>query len=164
MTTPYRVYIAAASVSSEIDRVERWAAKLKEIGIEVVSTWPQNIRDVGVANPRDATREQRKEWAETCADQVARANALWLMSPPGETPERYGIHTRGAWVELGIAYATGADIVCSGDTKQTIFTALAANEDYDDHVAFAAITQLAVQYVQPMLRADKSKRTKAVRK
>lgn len=158
MTTPYRVYIAAASVPSEIARVERWEAKLKEIGVEVVSTWPRNIREVGIANPTCASRGDRREWAETCADQVAKANALWLICPP------LGVTTRGAWFELGIAYATGADIVCSGDTKQTIFTALAANEDYDDVVAFAAITHLAVQYAQPMIRADKSKLTKAVRK
>lgn len=160
MTTPYRVYIAAASVPSEIERVERWAAQLKEIGVEIVSTWPQNIRDVGTANPRDATREQRMEWAETCADQVAMANALWLMCPP------LGVTTRGAWFELGIAYACNMPIVCSGDTEQTIFTAL-VEEWSGDEGAFSEIKGLANDHCSRRRMIDDAcaaKRTKAVRK
>lgn len=137
MTRPYRVYIAAASVPSEIERVERWAAALIEAGIEVISTWPRNIREVGSANPRDATTAQRWEWAVTCLHQVAQADALWFMTPPP------GVHTRGAWCELNAARYGGQHIVCSGDTKQSIFTAL--GDEYEtDEQAFGCVHELAL--------------------
>jgi len=141
VTTPYRVYIAAASVPSELERVERWSAKLAEVGIEVVSTWPRNIREVGTANPRDVTREARREWALTCADQVAKAHALWLMCPPE------GVTTRGAWFELGFAFACHMHVVCSGDTTQTIFAAIALEECNTDDFAFATIKGWAERYI-----------------
>jgi len=168
VTTPYRVYIAAASVPTEIQRVEHWAANLKRIGVEVVSTWPQNVRDVGVANPHDGARDQRREWALTCANQVALSNTLWLMCPPD------GVTTRGAWFELGIAYACSTDIICSGDTKQTIFTSLADEECNADYFAFGVIKVWAEEYAARQQRkadktkrtrkADKTKRTRTVRK
>lgn len=133
MTRPYRVYIAAASVPSEIERVDRWAAKLTAAGIEVVSTWPRNIREVGAANPREATREQRRRWAEACIGQVDATDVLWLMCPP------IGVQTRGAWSELARAYDS-ATIISSGDTTQSIFTAL-GEECTTDDFAFARIIE-----------------------
>lgn len=136
MTRSYRVYIAASSAPSEIERVERWAARLTAAGCQVVSTWPRNIKEVGVANPRDATKEQRKEWADTCHDQVTKADTLWLMCPPA------GQYTRGAWYELGVACRCGVRVISSGDTKQSIFTAL--GDEYEtDEEAFAYLRAAA---------------------
>lgn len=159
MTTPYRVYIAAASAPSEIERVERWTAKLAEIGVEVVSTWPEQVKRVGAANPRYASHEQRREWARICVDQVAVANLLWLLCPPE------GVTTRGAWFEFGAAEACGTDTIASGDTKQTIFTALADEECSNDEGAFAMVKAWAEAWdARQKWDADKTKRTKAVRK
>jgi hypothetical protein len=131
MTEPFRVYIAAASTSDQIDRASRWAIRLSKAGVRVVSTWTHNIRAVGAANPRDATVDQRRQWSLQCFTELATAHALWLLCPPP------GIATRGAWVELGAAHHRLLT-VSSGDTAQSIFTALGA-EYATDEMAFAAL-------------------------
>src|SRR5262249_53790955 len=100
-----------------INRIYWAMLELERAGLRVVSTWPQNIAAVGTANPRNATSEQREEWAETCISQVCDADVLWIIVPCPQT-------TIGAWVELGIARMCGKTIVCSGDTKQSIFPAI----------------------------------------
>lgn len=111
-----KVYVAASS--AEIERAEAAIASLRDLGIQVTSTWPAVVRSVGVSNPRGASRADRRAWSETDLLELAAAEHLWLLAPGPESP------TRGAWVELGYARAAGLVIVSSGDTLQSIFPAL----------------------------------------
>lgn len=128
---PYRVYIAAASTPDEMLRVERCARALAEVGIEITSTWPTVIGQVGATNPRNASVGDRRAWSAQDLSEVANADALWLLCPPS------GAATRGAWCEMGYAWAKGRLVIASGDTKQTIFTALGAEYDTDDEALHA---------------------------
>lgn len=131
-----RVYVAGSS--AELNRVEHWTARLIAAGITVTSTWPANVRAVGSANPRDATREQRAAWAMTCLRQVATAQLVWFLVPAVTAP------TRGAWIEVGFmrglvhGVTRAVCIISSGDTLQSIFCAL-GDEHETDEAAFAAI-------------------------
>lgn len=133
---PYRVYIAAASTVLETARAVHCAERLRAAGVEVVSTWPDTVTSVGAGNPRDATTSQRRQWSATDLAELASADALLLLCPPP------GITTRGAWVELGCAYARALLIVSSGDTKQSIFTALGV-EYADDEAAIGGLLVVA---------------------
>lgn len=141
MKQPFRVYISAASTPDQIERVALWANRLTKSGIAVVSTWPSVVAQVGSANPRDASTDDRRRWSATDLAEVANADALWLMCPPP------GCASRGAWVEAGFAYSRSLLIVSSGDTKQTIFTALGveypADADAFDGLLLTATTRYA---------------------
>jgi len=117
-----KLYIAGSS--DELDRAAHWHAQAREIpGVEVMSTWPDNITEVGEANPTDATDDQREAWAECCLAEVQTSDVLWLLMPQ-EGPGR------GAFFELGVAVDQGLEIVVSGlDQHASIFTAL-AGESY----------------------------------
>lgn len=131
----YKIYISAASTPDQIGRVATWARRLKEANVEVVSTWPETVAAAaGVGNPRGAETRQRRQWSWIDLAEVGSADALWFMVPPAD------VQTRGAWVELGVAYTHGIRIVSSGDTKQSIFTAL--GEEYEtDEEAFDALVR-----------------------
>lgn len=122
----YRIYLAGASTTDEIARVQRWSKRLTDAGLCVVSTWPGLVTAVGAGNPRDASNEQRRIWSTRDLNELTTANALWLLCAPAE------IATRGVWVELGVAYARAHLIVSSGDTKQSIFTALGVEYETDE--------------------------------
>lgn len=111
----YKVYVAGGS--HEIARCEDAIQALRDLGHTVVHDWPRMVREVGSANPRDATDDMRQAWAEQDLDGVAEADVLWLLMP-----EREGF---GAAVELGYAIAGGADIVISGPHQRSIFTVYA---------------------------------------
>lgn len=138
MQQPYRVYIAAASTSDQIERVTTWTNRLTKAGIAVVSTWPSTVTAVGAGNPRDASADARRRWSAQDLHEVGSADALWLMCPPD------GGATRGAWVELGCAYTRALLIVSSGDTRQTIFTALGTEYDTDAG-AFSGLVLVAAR-------------------
>jgi hypothetical protein len=123
---PYRVYIAAASTPDQIERVTTWANRLTRAGIAVVSTWPAVIGQVGATNPRDASVSDRRGWSAQDLSELTSADAIWLLCPPP------GTTTRGAWVELGCAYSRALLIVSSGDTRQSIFTALGVEYGTDE--------------------------------
>lgn len=128
----YKIYISAASAPDQIGRVATWTRRLKEAHVEVVSTWPETVATAGVGNPRGAETRQRRQWSWIDLAEVSSADALWFMVPPAD------VQTRGAWVELGVAYTHAIRIVSSGDTKQSIFTAL--GDEYEtDEEAFAAL-------------------------
>jgi hypothetical protein len=122
-----KVYLSGSSVPSEIERVTRWHNRLTKAGIHVVSTWPAVIaQSGGVGNPRDASGDQRASWSKVDLDEVRLADALWFLVPPTSAP------TRGAWLELGVAYECGKLLVSSGDTRQSIFTALSEEHETDE--------------------------------
>lgn len=115
------VYLAASAAPSEADRVRRALAAIVDAGALVACTWPEVVaRTPGGANPPDATRHERAGWSSTDLAEVDACDVLWMLVPESGT-------TRGAWVELGAAYAWGKRLVCSGaSTVQSVFCALTA--------------------------------------
>lgn len=131
-----KVYLAGSSAPSERPRVEKWIAKLTEAGITVTSTWLDSVKREGSGNPRDATADQRRHWAMTCLDEVRRSTLVWFLVPPPEAS------TRGAWFEIGfLTGEVGPDaFIASGDTKQSIFCALAYDDECEtDEAAFERV-------------------------
>lgn len=129
------VYVAASS--DEIDRAVRWIAMLRGAGIHVTSSWPEVItrESAGVANPREASVEDRRRWSSQDLNEVQAADVLWMLAPTRASG-------RGAYYEAGAADALGNVVVASGDTKQSIFLARATEFDTDDE-AFEHIRHLA---------------------
>lgn len=135
-----KIYIAASS--SDLERVDRCAAGAHAAGLLVVSTWPVTVRKVGNANPRDAVRGDRCKWALEDLAELQLADVVWFLVPPVSQP------TRGAWIEMGYAIHAGKGLVASGDTKQSIFTALGA-EFHTDDAALAFLIDHAAMFAQP---------------
>lgn len=145
MTAPLKVYVAASS--AEIERAKRCVEMILHRGtnVLVVSTWIENVEKVGTANPRDAEVLARARWASKCAEEVKNADLFWLLAPT-ETPGR------GAYFELGVSMAVSSIhfqvhgvhrwAISSGDTKQSIFTALTREFALDTEAA-VFIRQLA---------------------
>jgi len=129
-----KVYVAGSSL--ELDRAERMIAALERAGIVVTSTWTIAVRDAGTGNPANATREQRAQWTITDLAQVRAAELFLFLVPPRD------VATRGAWTEAGYALAKNKVCVFAGDTKQSIFSAL-AYEYETDAAALALILRLA---------------------
>lgn len=120
-----KIYVAGAS--SEIVRAERQGRLLRDNGFEVVSTWTQVIRDVGHANPTDATPEEYKLWAGRDLAEVQAADVFWLLLPEANTV--------GAWIELGFAHAINKLIVMSGQHRPIFTPALARfHSHYDQEI------------------------------
>ena len=128
-----KVYLAASS--SDAARARRWHGHLLTAGITVTSTWLEVVEKVGNANPRTASKADRYAWSIEDLRQIDDAQLLWLLVPPLHAP------TRGAWGELLFAYAKQKHVLASGDTRQTIFTAL-AEEFETDEAAFARVVDL----------------------
>jgi hypothetical protein len=135
-----RIYVAASS--GEMERAEKWMAKLRAAGHTVTSSWPEVVRKVGSANPMTAPRELRAQWAMTDLQEVEQSNALWLLLP--EKP------SAGAYTEFGFSAAMvagsiraqqiGVDAppyfsIVSGK-ETSIFTALVPHYETDE-AAFA---------------------------
>lgn len=132
---PIRVYVAGASTESI--RAVAAVEQAKSAGFVVTSTWLDVIAATpGGANPTDASEHQRRAWSATDLGEIERADVLWFLVPGTGT-------TRGAWVELGFAYAPGKTIVCSGTTTtQSIFCAL-GEEFVTDREALDHIREVA---------------------
>lgn len=69
-----KLYLAASS--AELDRARLWRDRCVAAGIDVVSTWIDNVLKVGEANPRDATKWQRADWAAKCLGEVCISRVL----------------------------------------------------------------------------------------
>lgn len=134
-----RVYIGASS--SQIDRVRAAEVLLRARLPEVVfaSTWPDEVALVGDPNPRDATDAARATMAYGCLDRVDASDVMWFLVPPID------IVTRGAWCELDRAYTRRIPVVASGDTKQSVFCALAL-ETPDDASGARAVATIVAMY------------------
>lgn len=121
-----KIYLAASAAPPELHRVNNAIAACRNAGFIVSSTWPSVVNAVGDANPRDATCEQRSEWAAQDLREVAVCDVLWMLVP-------HGVPTRGAWLEAGFAHALGKPLVFSGpSTHQSVFCALGEEFDSDD--------------------------------
>ncbi len=121
-----KIYLAGSSDPGQIVRVKHWSAHLAAAGWQVISTWIENIERVGAGSPRHASSRERRGWSATCLTEVRQCDAFWVLVPPPE------VATAGAWVELGTAYESARTIVCSGDTRRSIFPALGHEEESDE--------------------------------
>lgn len=115
---PFAVYVAASASSSQAARVTAVIATLRADGFVVTCTWPEIVAKVGSANPRDARDIDRRGWVVQDLAEVEAADALWFLVP---TPP---VTTCGGWCEATYAYAIHKHVVYSGDTKQSVFSAL----------------------------------------
>lgn len=132
-----RVYLAGSSHPEERGRVEAALLTLQAVGVEVISTWLDDVKACnGDGNPRTMAVADRRGLALKDFGQVAQAHIFWLLVPPPSIP------TRGAWAELAYAYSLGKQIVCSGDTVQSIFSSL-GYETTSDEVALQTVVSLA---------------------
>ncbi len=131
-----KIYVAAAS--SEIDRAEIWINKLREAGLTVVCTWPQTVRNVGHANPPEATQSQRRSWALQDLDEVDSADGFWFLLPS------MGHATSGAWGEWCFAFARGKLLVASGKSH-SVFVGLADELHETDRQAFDKLVHISRQ-------------------
>lgn len=136
-------YLAASS--ADISRAKLWRDKLVANGVNVVSTWIETVEQVGNANPRNATTAQRHGWSLDDLVQIDKAYVFWFLVPPMTSP------TRGAWLEFGYAInrfwfvsdkMTKPVCIASGDTKQSIFCALATEFETDEQ-AFEHVVAVA---------------------
>jgi nucleoside 2-deoxyribosyltransferase len=124
------IYLAGSS--TDLARVTHWRDRLVAAGITVGSSWLDVVVKVGSANPRAASCAERHEWSVADLAEIRECDALWFLVPAVDNP------TRGAWLELGYAAALDRWIICSGDTKQSIFAALGLECERDED-AFAAV-------------------------
>lgn len=129
-----RVYVAASS--SELLRAEEWMDRLRHSMYSVTSKWVESIREVGIANPKDAALEDRTRWSLDCLEGVDAAGVLWLLAPEVGSG-------KGAFFELGYSFAQGKYIIVSGPgSKSSIFSALANEEHESDRDAFLSLMSL----------------------
>jgi hypothetical protein len=133
-----KVYVGGAS--AEIERIEKWVRALREAGVTVVSTWVEEVRKVGTANPMHIDRAERADWAAQDLYELGAATLLWMLLP-------HGVTSHGAYTELGYALRMRTsrlnpplDIITSGP-EQSIFTSLVVNYATDEE-AFREVVRL----------------------
>jgi len=124
-----KVYVAASS--QDMERARLWMERLGDFGVDVTSNWVNTIQAVGIANPREATNWQRRNWSHEDLVGVDEADMLWFL-----VPEK--ANGRGAYFEAGYALGVGKHLVFSGDTRQSIFCGL-GKEFMTDDDAFNSI-------------------------
>ncbi len=129
-----QIYVAGSS--DELERVERCMAAARAAGLLVTFDWALKIREVGAANPRDVSVEQRREWALADLEGVEAADVVWFLAP------EHG-PARGAFYEIAHANAIGLQVVVSGKNHAcSIFTALCAAECETDEEGLGLILRM----------------------
>lgn len=127
----YMVYIAGAS--AEAERCRYWMDRARNAGVDLSLDWLLMIEEKG-AN-EDLDEPDRKPAASECLDAIDFATIVWVLAPERET------QSIGPWVEMGYALATHKRVIVSGDTKRSIFCAL-ADEFPNDAAAFSGLCAL----------------------
>ena len=135
MSETIKIYVASSSAELEraqaaMDRVRSWSPRF-----ELTRDWTADVEHERASGKLDSDlkHSERAHYARADLGAVAEADILWLLVP------REGVHTSGAWVELGAALVAGhmrealglrnTTIICSGEmTGHYRFTSLA------DHV------------------------------
>jgi hypothetical protein len=130
-----RIYVAGAS--ADIDILEAWIRRLVEVGFDITFDWTKQVRQVGAANPRDASWEDRLTWANQDREGVLKAQYFWLLIPSAKP-------SIGCWIEYGMA--TNSTFhrpvgFISGDIESTIFSAWADHRFKLHEAAFQALCQ-----------------------
>ncbi len=138
------IYVAASS--TEIERAEKWSAKLRGEGIGVTSVWPETIRRVQAeramkttneaSNPAQATVADRRKWSLENVAQIKASEMFWLLVPAAENP------SQGAYFEFAVARENHKLTFASGGDQRFVFTALAQIICEDDDSAFDMIRHI----------------------
>jgi len=112
-------YVAAAS--EEACRVPPILDALERIGMHTAYDWPADLAKARAAGrpANGGDRAACKRTALLCEYGATDAAVFVLLEPAA------GVHTVGAWVELGEARSSGTPIVYVGDGEVTIFSTLA---------------------------------------
>lgn len=118
-----KIYVAGSS--ADMPRINAAIASLRAAGHEIGCTWPGIVASVGDANPVNAPTSDRAGWSAQDLSEVLDADLVWFLVPPRDVP------TRGAWVEAGYALGHDMTVVFSGETKQSVFTALGREFESD---------------------------------
>lgn len=127
------VYVAASS--EELSRAEHAMSLVRgHEAMQLTSRWVESIRIVGSSNP-DAVKSSRAEWSRECLQDIDAADLVWLLVPSVG-------HGRGAYCELGYAFATGKQLLVSGDSTQSIFCSL-GHEEVSDESAWDVLSAWA---------------------
>lgn len=116
-----KIYIAGSS--NELDLCDSYMKRVRALGHTITVDWVEMIRLKGSANPRDASVDERRNYAYDDLAGVAEADLVWLLIPK--------IGGKRCWVELGAAIAQGKQVIASGDTLCSIFCALV--DEFPDH-------------------------------
>lgn len=120
---------------AELDRVERFIARVVETGGSIAHDWTPGARAAG-QSPRlrhepPMSPETRRQLVRTMVDAVCMSDACVFLAPRASV-------TRGAWVELGISKSHGTHVVYVGHEDDSIFTE-GCTVVADDDAAFAAL-------------------------
>lgn len=99
-----KVYVAASS--NETERAEQWIDALRRAGVEVTSTWVEEVKAHGGGNPPGASTKERQQWARDDLYGVESADILWVLVPKDKS--------HGAFTELGYALRANKDVITSG--------------------------------------------------
>lgn len=128
------VYVGGAS--SDMERVERFIARVIAAGHRITFDWCKDIRESGKSANVGLTQEQRFEAWGACMRGVEDAQAVVILAP------RNGRTTKGAWGEMAICIARGGVPIYVGHEDDTVMTAMCTVVDSDDD-AFAALSEVA---------------------
>lgn len=139
---PVGVYVSASS--AEKDRAKKWMDALRAKGIHVSSTWIEVVEKEGggVANPRDASVDDRKNWAQKDVREALCSQVFWLLMPNG--PHSFG----AAFEYAAFVIMSNEELqshVVSGDHMKTIFSAFSQCFNNDEE-AFEQIVAAFEDY------------------
>lgn len=81
-----KIYVGGGS--TELDRVSGFIDDLEILGHEITHDWVKTIREVGDANPREATAVQQREWVAKNKGGIKEADLCVFLLP--ELPS-YGV-------------------------------------------------------------------------
>jgi hypothetical protein len=115
--------------------MEQYAARLRDLGLQVTSRWHNGSHDIPNATP-----EQRRRLAEEDEADVRHATTLFFFAEPPGSDSRNG----GRHFEMGIARERGAQIIVIG-RHENIFHSLGTVDDrpgiahVDDFAAAVAL-------------------------
>jgi hypothetical protein len=120
-------------VNPIVDRVRAHPLmRLEHDWVTPVSEAIRSGRTDADLTPGDARRHAREDLGA-----VLNADVRWLLAPPPHAP------SRGAWVELGAALASGGHVIVSGPhASASIFTRMATMFGADD-TAWSEVCRLA---------------------
>jgi len=106
-----RVYLASSY--SRREEMLRYAAELRAIGVEVVSSWIDGHHETPLNSDREHTRMAAARWAREDLLDIDRADLLILFTQP-EGQYRRG----GCLVEYGYALGKGVGVTVIGPERQ----------------------------------------------
>ena len=107
-----KIYVCGGS--SEMDMLAERMVQLRAMGHTITHDWIATIKEVGDANPRDATHKQRVSWSGADLRGVEEADLVWVLLPANTS--------FGCAFEAGFALGFGKEVIMSGDWRRSIFS------------------------------------------